>query len=150
MAAEGPPLFPGVPLMSSSMGGPIPPPIRYGPPPQLCGPFGPRPFPPPFGPGLRPPLGLREYAPGVPPGKRDAPFDPRGFVPAHPHFRPVGSPGPREYFIPGPRLPPPGHGPQDYPSPAARDLLPSGSREEPPPASQSGSQDSSQPLKQSP
>ncbi|XP_036133584.1 transport and Golgi organization protein 1 homolog isoform X7 [Molossus molossus] len=150
MAAEGPPPFPGVPLMSSSMGGPVPPPIRYGPPPQLCGPFGPRPFPPPFGPGMRPPLGLREYAPGVPPGKRDMPFDPRGFVPGHPHFRPGGSPGPREYFIPGPRLPPPSHGPQDYPSPAARDLLPSGSREEPPPASQSGSQDSSQAMKQSP
>ncbi|KAM7050084.1 transport and Golgi organization protein 1 homolog isoform 1-T1 [Molossus nigricans] len=150
MAAEGPPPFPGVPLMSSSMGGPVPPPIRYGPPPQLCGPFGPRPFPPPFGPGMRPPLGLREYAPGVPPGKRDMPFDPRGFVPGHPHFRPGGSPGPREYFIPGPRLPPPSHGPQDYPSPAARDLLPSGSREEPPTASQSGSQDSSQAMKQSP
>ncbi|XP_014395401.1 PREDICTED: melanoma inhibitory activity protein 3 [Myotis brandtii] len=150
MAAEGPPPFPGVPLMSSSMGGPLPPPIRYGPPPQLCRPFGPRPFPPPFGPGFRPPLGLREYAPGVPPGKRDVPFDPRGFVPGHPHFRPGGSPGPREYFAPGPRLPPPSHGPPEYPSPAARDSLPPGSREEPPPASQSGSQGSSQTLKQSP
>lgn len=150
VAAEGPPPFPGVPLMSSSMGGPLPPPIRYGPPPQLCRPFGPRPFPPPFGPGFRPPLGFREYAPGVPPGKRDVPFDPRGFVPGHPHFRPGGSPGPREYFVPGPRLPPPSHGPPEYPSPAARDSLPPGSREEPPPASQSGSQGSSQTLKQSP
>ncbi|KAM8816782.1 transport and Golgi organization protein 1 homolog isoform 2-T2 [Rhynchonycteris naso] len=148
MAAEGPPPFPGVSHMSSSMGGPVPPPIHYGPPPQLCGPFAPRPFPPPFGPGVRPPLGLREYAPGVPPGKRDMPFDPRGFVPG-PHFRPLGPPGPREYFIPGPRLPPLTHGPQDYPSPA-RDLLPSGSREEPPTGSQSPSQDSSQALKQSP
>ncbi|XP_015417828.1 PREDICTED: melanoma inhibitory activity protein 3 [Myotis davidii] len=146
MAAEGPPPFPGVPLM----GGPLPPPIRYGPPPQLCRPFGPRPFPPPFGPGFRPPLGLREYPPGVPPGKRDVPFDPRGFVPGHPHFRPGGSPGPREYFAPGPRLPPPSHGPPEYPSPAARDSLPPGSREEPPPASQSGSQGPSQTLKQSP
>lgn len=102
------------------------------------------------GPGFRPPLGLREYAPGVPPGKRDVPFDPRGFVPGHPHFRPGGSPGPREYFAPGPRLPPPSHGPPEYPSPAARDSLPPGSREEPPPASQSGSQGSSQTLKQSP
>ena len=103
------------------------------------------------GPGMRPPLGLREYAPGIPPGKRDVPFDPRGFVPGHPHFRPVASPGPREYFIPGPRPPPPPtHGPQDYPPPAARDLLPSGSREEPLPASQSSSQDTSQALKQSP
>lgn len=51
MAAKGPPPFPGVPLMSSPMGGslPLPPSIRYGPPPQLCGPFGPRPLPPPFG-----------------------------------------------------------------------------------------------------
>ncbi|XP_066236698.1 transport and Golgi organization protein 1 homolog isoform X2 [Saccopteryx leptura] len=149
MAAEGHPPFPGVSHMSSSMGGPVPPPIHYGPPPPLCGPFAPRPFPPPFGPGMRPPLGLREYAPGVPPGKRDVPFDPRGFVPG-PHFRPLGPLGPREYFIPGPRLPALSHGPQDYPSPAARDLLPSGSREEPPTGSQSPSQDSSQALKQSP
>ncbi|KAF6073528.1 MIA SH3 domain ER export factor 3 [Phyllostomus discolor] len=153
MAAEGPPPFPGAPLMSAPLGGPVPPPIRYGPPPQLCGPFGPRPYPPPapFGPGMRPPLGLREYAPGIPPGKRDVPFDPRGFVPGHPHFRPVASPGPREYFIPGPQPPPPpAHGPQDYPPPAARDLLPSGSREEPSPASQSSGQDASPALKQSP
>ncbi|XP_021554064.2 transport and Golgi organization protein 1 homolog isoform X5 [Neomonachus schauinslandi] len=151
MAAKGPPPFPGVPLMSSPAGGPLPPPIRYGPPPQLCGPFGPRPLPPPFGPALRPPLGLREYAPGIPPGKRDLPLDPREFLPGHTPFRPLGSLGPREYFIPGTRLPPPTHGPQDYPPPpAARDLLPSGSRDEPPPASQSNSQDCSQALKQSP
>ncbi|XP_077934518.1 transport and Golgi organization protein 1 homolog isoform X4 [Halichoerus grypus] len=151
MAAKGPPPFPGVPLMSSPVGGPLPPPIRYGPPPQLCGPFGPRPLPPPFGPALRPPLGLREYAPGIPPGKRDLPLDPREFLPGHTPFRPLGSLGPREYFIPGTRLPPPTHGPQDYPPPpAARDLLPSGSRDEPPPASQSSSQDCSQALKQSP
>lgn len=49
MAAKGPPPFPGTPLMSSPVGGPLLPPIRYGPPPQLCGPFGPRPLPPPFG-----------------------------------------------------------------------------------------------------
>ncbi|XP_077014043.1 transport and Golgi organization protein 1 homolog isoform X2 [Tamandua tetradactyla] len=152
LAAKGPPPFPGVPLMSSPMGGPLPPPIRYGPPPQLCGPFGPRLLPPPFGPGLRPPLGLREYAPGVPPGKRDLPLDPREFLPGHIPFRPLGSLGPREYFIPGTQLqPPPAHGPQDYPpSPAARDLPVSGSRDEPPPTSQSSSQDSSQALKQSP
>ncbi|XP_058131239.1 transport and Golgi organization protein 1 homolog isoform X2 [Dasypus novemcinctus] len=150
MAAKGPPPFPGAPLMSSPRGGPLPPPIRYGPPPQLCGPFGPRPLPPPFGPGLRPPLGLREYAPGVPPGKRDLPVDPREFLPGPKPFRPLGSLGPREYLIPGTQLPPP-HGSQDYPpSPAGRDLLPSGSRAEPPPASQSSSQDSSQALKQSP
>ncbi|XP_025783600.1 transport and Golgi organization protein 1 homolog isoform X1 [Puma concolor] len=151
MAAKGPPPFPGVPLMSSPVGGPLPPPTRYGPPPPLCGPFGPRPLPPPFGPGLRPPLGLREYAPGIPPGKRDLPLDPREFLPGHTPFRPLGSLGPREYFIPGTRPPPPTHGPQDYPPPpAARDFLPSGSRDEPPAASQSSSPDCSQALKQSP
>uniref|UniRef100_A0A8C9AZY2 Transport and Golgi organization protein 1 homolog n=1 Tax=Phocoena sinus TaxID=42100 RepID=A0A8C9AZY2_PHOSS len=128
-AAKGPPPFPGPPLMSSPVGGPLLPPIRYGPPPQLCGPFGPRPLPPPFGPGLRPPLGLREYAPGVPPGKRDLPLDPREFLAGHAPFRPLGSLGPREYFIPGTRLPPPTHGPQDYPpSSAVRDSPASGSR----------------------
>ncbi|XP_012517644.1 PREDICTED: melanoma inhibitory activity protein 3 isoform X2 [Propithecus coquereli] len=151
MATKGPPPYPGVPLVSSPVGGPLPPPIRYGPPPQLCGPFGPRPLPPPFGPGMRPPLGLREYAAGVPPGKRDLPLDPREFLPGHTPFRPLGSLGPREYFIPGTRLPPPTHPPQDYaPPPAARDLPPSGSRDEPPPASQSSNQDCSQALKQSP
>uniref|UniRef100_A0A2K5HZS3 Transport and Golgi organization protein 1 homolog n=1 Tax=Colobus angolensis palliatus TaxID=336983 RepID=A0A2K5HZS3_COLAP len=151
MAPKGPPPFSGVPLMSTPMGGPIPPPIRYGPPPQLCGPFGPRPLPPPFGPGMRPPLGLREFAPGVPPGKRDLPLHPREFLPGHTPFRPLGPLGPREYFIPGARLPPPTHGPQDCPPPpAARDLPPSGSRDDPPPASQSTSQDCSQALKQSP
>lgn len=99
-------------------------------------------------PAMRPPLGLREYAPGIPPGKPDLLFDPREFIPGHPPFRPSGPPGPREYLIPATRLPPP---PQDYaPSAAARDLLPSGSRAEPPPASQSSSQDCSQALKQSP
>ncbi|XP_021562561.1 melanoma inhibitory activity protein 3 isoform X5 [Carlito syrichta] len=151
MAAKGPPPFPGVPLMSPPVGGPLPPPIRYGPPPQLCGPFGPRPHPPPFGPGMRPPVGLREFAPGIPPGKRDLPLDPREFLPGHTPFRPLGPLGPREYFIPGTRLPPPTHGPLDYPPPpAARDLLPAGSRDEPPPASQSSSQNCSQALKLSP
>ncbi|XP_031294278.2 transport and Golgi organization protein 1 homolog isoform X3 [Camelus dromedarius] len=149
VAAKGPPPFPGAPFMSPPVGGPLPPAIRYGPPPQLCGPFGPRPLPPPFGPVLRPPLGLREYAPGIPPGKRDLPLDPREFLPGHAPFRPLGPLGPREYFIPGTRLPPPAHGPQDFP-PAPRDLPPSGSRDEPPPASQSTSQDCSQALKQSP
>uniref|UniRef100_A0A8D1SMA4 Transport and Golgi organization protein 1 homolog n=1 Tax=Sus scrofa TaxID=9823 RepID=A0A8D1SMA4_PIG len=151
MAARGPPPFPGAPLLSSPGGGPLLPAIRYGPPPQLCGPFGPRPLPPPFGPGLCPPLGLREYAPGVPPGKRDLPLDPREFLPGHAPFRPVGPLGPREYFMPGARLPPPPHGPQDYPpSSAARDLAPSGSRDEPQPASPSAGQDCAQALKQSP
>ncbi|XP_035136535.2 transport and Golgi organization protein 1 homolog isoform X3 [Callithrix jacchus] len=132
MTPKGPPPFPGVPLMSTPMGGPVPPPIRYGPPPQLCGPFGPRPIPPPFGPGMRPPLGL-EFAPG----RRDVPLHPRAFIPGQAPFRPLGPLAPREYFIPGTRLPPPAHVPQDYPPPpAARDLLPPGSVDEPPPASQ--------------
>ncbi|KAK2497677.1 hypothetical protein MC885_016757 [Smutsia gigantea] len=104
-----------------------------------------------FGPGLRPPLRLREYAPGIPPGKRDLPHDPREFLPGHTPFRPLGSHGPIEYFIPGTRIPPPTHGPQDYPpSPVAKDLLPSGCRDEPPAAAHSSSQDCSPALKQSP
>ncbi|KAK2086610.1 Transport and Golgi organization protein 1 [Saguinus oedipus] len=149
MTPKGPPPFPGVPLMSAPMGGPVPPPIRYGPPPQLCGPcgpFGPRPISSPFGPGMRPPLGLREFVPG----RRDVPFHPREFLPGQAPFRPLGPVGPREYFIPGTRLPPPTHVPQDYPPPpAARDLLLPGSIDEPP-ASQSTSQDCSPALKQSP
>uniref|UniRef100_A0A8C6W411 Nuclear pore complex interacting protein N-terminal domain-containing protein n=1 Tax=Nannospalax galili TaxID=1026970 RepID=A0A8C6W411_NANGA len=141
MAPKGPPPpFPGVPLL-----GPVPPPIRYGPPPQLRGPFPPRPLPP-FVPGMRPPLGVREYAPGVLPGIRDLPVDPREFLPGHTPFRPPGSFGPREYFNPGTRLPPPPH----LPPPAARDSLPSGPRDEPPPASLSSSQDGSQASKPSP
>ncbi|XP_039739368.1 transport and Golgi organization protein 1 homolog isoform X1 [Pteropus medius] len=143
VTAKGPPPFPGVPLLSSPVGGPLLPPIRYGPPPQLCGPFGPRPLPPPFGPGFRPPLGLREYAPGVPPGTRDLPLDPREFLPGHTHFRPPGSHGSREYFFPGTRLPAPAHSPQEYPPPPA-------TRDAPPPAPPSRSQDSSPALKQSP
>ncbi|KAK2086491.1 Transport and Golgi organization protein 1 [Saguinus oedipus] len=52
MTSKGSPPFPGVPLMSTPMGSPVPPPIPYGPPPQLCGPCGPFrpwPIPPPFG-----------------------------------------------------------------------------------------------------
>ncbi|MBZ3881869.1 Melanoma inhibitory activity protein 3 [Sciurus carolinensis] len=156
MDTKGPPRFPGVSLMGSPVGGPLPPPVQYGPPPrplpgplpwplQLGGPFG----PPPFGPGVHPPLCLRENAPGVPPGKRDLPLDPWEFLPGPTPLRPLGSFGPREYIIPGTRLPPPNHGPKDYsPSPAARDLTPSGSRVEPSSASQSSSLDCSQALKQ--
>ncbi|XP_027274568.1 transport and Golgi organization protein 1 homolog isoform X4 [Cricetulus griseus] len=145
MPPRGPPPFPGAPLFGAPLGSPVPPPTRYGPPPPLIGPFGPRPVPPPFVPGMGPPLGIREYAPGVLPGKRDLPVDPREFLLGHAPFRPPGSLGPREYFIPGARLPPPTHGPQDYPlpQPAARDLLPPGPREEAPPASPSSVQDSS-------
>ncbi|CAO2638745.1 Transport and Golgi organization protein 1 homolog [Lemmus lemmus] len=153
MAPKGPPPFSGVPLLGGPLGGPVPPPIRYGPPPQLYGPFGPRPVPLPFVAGMRPPVGIREYAPGVLPGKRDLPIDPREFLSGHTPFRPPGSLGPRDFFIsPGPRLPPPTHGPQDYPlpPPAARDSLPSDPREEAPPASPSSVQDHSQASKPSP
>ncbi|XP_051042442.1 transport and Golgi organization protein 1 homolog [Phodopus roborovskii] len=150
MAPKGPPPFPGAPVFGPPLGSPVPPPIRYGPPPQLCGPFGPRPVPPPF--GMCPPPGIREYAPGVLPGKRDLPVDPREFLLGHTPFRPPGSLGPREYYIPGARLPPPTHGPQEYPlpQPAARDLLPSGPREEAPPASPSSVQACSPTSKPSP
>ncbi|KAM5125984.1 transport and Golgi organization protein 1 homolog [Callospermophilus lateralis] len=155
MAMKGPPPFSGVPFMGPPMGPPMgrppPPPFWYGPPFQLGGPFGPRPIPPPpFGPGMHPPIGFREYPPGIPPGQRDLPFDPRDFFPGPPPFRPLGSFGPREYFIPGAPLPPPTHGPQDYgPPPAAKDLMSSGFKDEPPstPDSQS-SAGCSQALKQ--
>ncbi|XP_046297687.1 transport and Golgi organization protein 1 homolog isoform X3 [Marmota monax] len=156
MAMKGPPPFSGVPFMGPPMGPPMgrppPPPIWYGPPLHFDGPFGPRPIPPPFGPGMRPPIGFREYAPGVPPGKRDLPFDPRVFFPGPAPFRPLGSFGPREYFIPGAPLPPPTHGPQDYgPPPVAKDLMPSGFKDEPPPSPDSQSSEGcSQALKLGP
>ncbi|KAM5151510.1 transport and Golgi organization protein 1 homolog [Callospermophilus lateralis] len=156
MAMKGPPPFSGVPFMGPPMeppmGRPPPPPFWYGPPFQLGGPFGPRPIPPPFGPGMRPPIGFREYAPGVPPGQWDLPFDPRDFFPGPAPFRPLGSFGPREYFIPGAPLPPPTHDPQDYgPPPAAKDLMSSGFKDEPPPTPNSQSSEGcSQALKQGP
>ncbi|XP_076698736.1 transport and Golgi organization protein 1 homolog [Callospermophilus lateralis] len=156
MAMKGPPPFSGVPFMGPPMeppmGRPPPPPFWYGPPFQLGGPFGPRPIPPPFGPCMRPPIGFREYAPGVPPGQWDLPFDPRDFFPGPAPFRPLGSFGPREYFIPGAPLPPPTHGPQDYgPPPAAKDLMSSGFKDEPPPTPDSQSSEGcSQALKQGP
>ncbi|KAM5238839.1 transport and Golgi organization protein 1 homolog [Ctenodactylus gundi] len=142
MAAKGPPPFPGVLRLGSPVGGPLPPPVRYGPPPPLCGPYGPRPLPSLFGPAIRPPLGLREYVPGIPPGRRDLPLDPREFLPAHGPFRPPGPLAPREYFMPGPRVPPPMPGPQGYPTPAAGDTLPLSPSQEPPPASPGSGQDS--------
>ncbi|KAM5127103.1 transport and Golgi organization protein 1 homolog [Callospermophilus lateralis] len=156
MAMKGPPPFSGVPFMGPPMeppmGRPPPPPFWYGPPFQLGRPFGPRPIPPPFGPCMRPPIGFREYAPGVPPGQWDLPFDPRDFFPGPAPFRPLGSFGPREYFIPGAPLPPPTHGPQDYgPPPAAKDLMSSGFKDEPPPTPDSQSSEGcSQALKQGP
>uniref|UniRef100_UPI004038884A A-kinase anchor protein 9-like isoform X2 n=1 Tax=Callospermophilus lateralis TaxID=76772 RepID=UPI004038884A len=156
MAMKGPPPFSGAPFMGPPMGPPMgrppPPPFWYGPPFQLGGPFGPRPIPPQFGPGMHPPIGFREYAPGVPPGQRDLPFDPRDFFPGPAPFRPLGSFDPREYFIPGAPLTPPTHGPQDYgPPPAAKDLMSSGFKDEPPPTPDSQSSEGcSLALKQGP
>ncbi|XP_076964076.1 transport and Golgi organization protein 1 homolog [Callospermophilus lateralis] len=156
MAMKRPPPFSGVPFMGPPMGPPMgrppPPPFWYGPPFQLGGPFGPRPIPPPFGPVMHPPIGFREYAPGVPPGQWDLPFDPRNFFPGPAPFRPLGSFGPREYFIPGAPLPPPAHGPQVYgPPTAAKDLMSSGFKDEPPPTPDSQSSEGcSQALKQGP
>ncbi|XP_031822936.1 transport and Golgi organization protein 1 homolog isoform X2 [Sarcophilus harrisii] len=148
---KGHPPFPGMPLMSSI--GPPPPPLRFGPPPVLRGPYGPRPLPPPL--GGPPPPSFREYLHGLPPGIRDLPPDPREYVRGHPPFGPLGPPGPREYLPPGPRLPPPAHGPRDYPSPPfTRDLASSGSRDypssHPSHASQGNTQDYAQAPEQSP
>ncbi|XP_074078822.1 transport and Golgi organization protein 1 homolog isoform X3 [Macrotis lagotis] len=149
---KGHPPFPGMPRMSP-IGGPPPPPLRFGPPPPLRGPYGPRPLPPPLVPGGPP--GFREYLHGLPPGMRDLPPDPREFMRGHPQFGPLGPPGPREYLPPGPRLPPPAHGPRDFPPPPfTRDLTPPGSRDYPPPhppqASQGSTQDYAQAPEQSP
>ncbi|XP_043857095.1 transport and Golgi organization protein 1 homolog isoform X2 [Dromiciops gliroides] len=151
---KGHPPFPGMPLMSP-VGGPPPPPLRFGPPPPLRGPFGSRPLPPPLVPGGPPPPRFREYLHGLPPGVRDPPPDPREYIRGHPPFGPLGPPGPREYLPPGPRLPPPAHGPRDYPPPPfTRDLTPSGSRDypspHPPHASQGSTQDCAQAPEQNP
>ncbi|XP_063107168.1 transport and Golgi organization protein 1 homolog isoform X2 [Cavia porcellus] len=79
MAAKGPPAYPGPPFL----GRPMPRPVVYGPPPQprLCGTFRPRPMPPPrpltFVSCMGPPLGLREYTPGILPRRCDLPLHPR-------------------------------------------------------------------------
>ncbi|XP_063105838.1 WW domain-binding protein 11-like [Cavia porcellus] len=70
-------------------------------------------------PCMGPPLGFREYAPGMLPGRRDLLLHPCEFLPGPVPFRPPGPLGPREYFIPAPRRPPPPTRPQDYPLPPA-------------------------------
>ncbi|RMC12351.1 hypothetical protein DUI87_09866 [Hirundo rustica rustica] len=136
VGAKGPSPFPGPPLMSSPVMGPLlPPPIRYGPPgplpPPLRGSFGPRPLPGPQGCGapLPPPAG-RDFLPGPRLGMRDLPPvplppppDPRGYARGHPPFPPLGPPGPRDY-PPGPRLP----------LQASRDYAPAPNRDLPLPA----------------
>ncbi|XP_013007509.2 transport and Golgi organization protein 1 homolog isoform X1 [Cavia porcellus] len=90
MAAKGPPAYPGPPFL----GRPMPRPVVYGPPPQprLCGTFRPRPMPPPrpltFVSCMGPPLGLREYTPGILPRRCDLPLHPREFLLGPVLFRP--------------------------------------------------------------
>ncbi|XP_054255253.1 transport and Golgi organization protein 1 homolog isoform X2 [Indicator indicator] len=155
---KGPPSFPGTPIMTSpAMGPPLPPPVRYGPPPAaLRGHFGPRPLPVPLVRGAPlPPPATRDFLPGPPLGMRDLPPgplppppDPRGYGRGHPPFQPLGPPGPRDY-PPGPQVPPPGS--RDYiPSPN-RDLPPSGPRDYPAgPPPPPGSKDYTQPPVQKP
>ncbi|XP_061847457.1 transport and Golgi organization protein 1 homolog isoform X2 [Colius striatus] len=142
---QGPPSFPGTPIVASPvMRPPPPPPVRYGPPPPgplpgplpppLRGHLGPRPLPVPLVRGAPlPPPATRDFFPGLPLGMRDLPPgplppppDPRGYGRGHPPFRPLGPPGPRD-FPPGPRLPPPGS--RDYTPSPNRDLPPSGPRD---------------------
>ncbi|XP_026551493.1 transport and Golgi organization protein 1 homolog isoform X3 [Pseudonaja textilis] len=145
------PSFPGGPMMTSPAVGPLPPPIRFGPPPRL--PYGPRPLPPSLVRGALPPPPMpRDYPPGPPFGMRDFPPVPlpppeqRGYIRGPPPFRP---PPPRDY-LPGPRLPP--QGLRDY-SPPVRDLPPArpNDYQESPPCSQSpSSQDSAHLPEQKP
>ncbi|XP_019405059.1 PREDICTED: melanoma inhibitory activity protein 3 isoform X2 [Crocodylus porosus] len=160
---KGPPSFSGIgnsPIMNSPVTGPLPPPVKFGPPPSLRGHYGPRPLPLPLVRGpLPPPPASRDYIPG-PPGMRELPPgplpppDPRGYIRGPPPFRPLGPLGPRDY-PPGPRLPLHPHGPRDYPPlPPNRDLPPAGPRDYPPgslrPPSPAGSRDYTQPPEQKP
>ncbi|XP_015280069.1 PREDICTED: melanoma inhibitory activity protein 3 isoform X1 [Gekko japonicus] len=122
VSSKGPPPFPGPPIMTSSATGPLPPPVRFGPPPRA--PYGPRPLPLSLVRGAPPPSIPRDYPPGPPFGMRDFPPGPlpppehRGYLRGPPPFRP---PTPRDY---PPRLPP--QGLRDYPPPSVRDSPPSG------------------------
>ncbi|XP_063089370.1 transport and Golgi organization protein 1 homolog [Cavia porcellus] len=63
---------------------------------------------------MGPPLGLRDYAPGMLPRRHDLTLHPREFLPEPVPFRPPGPLGARAYFISDPRMPPPPAGLQDY------------------------------------
>ncbi|XP_007433774.1 transport and Golgi organization protein 1 homolog [Python bivittatus] len=151
IGSKGPPSFPGGSIMTSPAVGPLPPPIRFGPPPRV--PYGPRPLPLSLVRGAPPPPIPRDYPPGPPFGMRDFPPGPlpppeqRGYICGPPPFRP---PPPRDY-PPGPRLPP--QGLRDYPPPV-RDLPPTRPSDyhESPPCSQSpsSSQDSAHLPEQKP
>nr|XP_023420275.1 acidic proline-rich protein PRP25-like [Cavia porcellus] len=74
---------------------------------------------------MGPPLGLRDYAPGMLPGRHDLPLHPREFLPGPVPFRPPGPLGDRAHFISDPRMPPPPAGLQDYlPPPAGPQAYP--------------------------
>ncbi|KAK1170688.1 hypothetical protein AOXY_G7606 [Acipenser oxyrinchus oxyrinchus] len=139
--AEGPPSFPGTPIMNSPASGPAPPPKGFAPPPMTGPPNGHAPRPidghslpapgPRYGPlhPVRGPYGPRPYGPaqpltvgGPPPPHRDYPPGSRDFAPAMRDV-PSGFPlphGPRDYPFP-PRNMPSGTGPppgmRDYPGP---------------------------------
>ncbi|XP_041106511.1 transport and Golgi organization protein 1 homolog isoform X3 [Polyodon spathula] len=133
--AEGPPSFPGTPIMNSPVTGPAhPPPSKgFAPPPMTGPPHGNGPLPlaghplpapgPRYGPPhpVRGPYGPRPYGPAPP-------LSVRGPPPPHRDYRPGPPPpfGLRD-FAPGMRdLPsgfPPPHGPWDYPFPP-KNMLP--------------------------
>ncbi|XP_005996085.1 transport and Golgi organization protein 1 homolog isoform X2 [Latimeria chalumnae] len=123
--AQGPPSFPGTPIMNSPMIGQQPPPSgpRYGPP-LPSRPYGPR--PPPFVRG--PPPGPRDYPFGpsrirdLPPGPLLPPFGPRDHPAAPPPMSKDYPLGPPRDYPPGPLLPP--YGPRDFPPPLPRDISP--------------------------
>ncbi|XP_060102141.1 transport and Golgi organization protein 1 homolog isoform X2 [Heteronotia binoei] len=149
VSSKGQPPFPGPPIMAPSTTGPLPPPVRFGPPPRA--PYGPRPLPLSLVRGGPPPPIPRDYPPGPPFGMRDFPPGPlpppehRGYLHGPPPFRP---PTPRDY---PPRLPL--QGLRDYPPPPIRDLPPSGPNnyqgpQRPP--SPTSSQDSAHHLEQKP
>ncbi|XP_044286978.1 transport and Golgi organization protein 1 homolog isoform X2 [Varanus komodoensis] len=153
ISSKGPPSFPGAPMMSSPASGPLPPPVRFGPPPRA--PYGPRPLPLSLVRGAPPPPIPRDYPPGPPFGIRDFPPGPRlpppeqrGYLRGPPPFRP---PPPRD-FPPGPRLPP--QGLRDYPPLPVRDLPPSGASDyqggPPCPPSPASSRDSTHHPEQKP
>uniref|UniRef100_A0A6J0T0P7 Transport and Golgi organization protein 1 homolog isoform X1 n=1 Tax=Pogona vitticeps TaxID=103695 RepID=A0A6J0T0P7_9SAUR len=150
MGSKGPPSFPGHPMMTSPGPGPLPPPVRFGPPPRA--PYGSRPLP--LARGAPPPPLPRDYPPGPPFGIRDfppgslPPPEQRAYIRGPPPFRP---PPPRD-FPPGPRLPP--QGLRDYPPLSVRDLPPSAPNEyqggPPCPPSPANSRDSAHHPEQKP
>ncbi|XP_041108601.1 transport and Golgi organization protein 1 homolog isoform X2 [Polyodon spathula] len=132
--AEGPPSFPGTPIMNSPVTGPAPPPKGFAPPPMTGPPNGHAPRPiaghslpapgPRYGPPhpVRGPYGPRPYGPSPPLTVRGPLLPHRDYPPGSRDFAP-GFPlphGPRDYPFP-PKNMPSGTGPppgmRDYPGP---------------------------------